>query len=170
MAHPPEKRTEVRTYYVRHRLSLSAAADRAGIPRNTAGAWKQKAIRDGDDWDMARNAARLADGGLDTLTTQVLEDFATLLLSTTEQIKQAQKDGGLDPLKGAEAMSRVADAYTKTMKAATRASPNLARHAIAMETLDTLAQFIKARFPADLEQFVVILDAFGPHLSKALSA
>lgn len=163
MAHPQERRGAVRRSYVHERLSLEAAADKHGIAYNTARVWKRKARDDGDDWDKARAAHRMADGGLGDITAQLLEDFALLFQATIEEIKSGDYDG----LKKAEALSRLSDAYTKTMKAAAGGDPRIARLAVALEVLDELAKFIRESFPDELERFVRILEPFGERLSKA---
>ena len=163
MAHGREKHAEVRACYVHERQPLAVAAERAGIGYETARAWKRKSKSAGDDWDLARSATRLAHGGLDTITMQVLEDFALLFQSTMESLKNKKN---ADPIEVAEAMSRLADAYTKTLKAAGNASPKLARLSVAMEVIEELSGYIKRVHPGQLPAFVQILDPFAKVLSE----
>lgn len=166
MAHGKEVQTAVRRSYVNERLSLSAAADKHSIPHVTARSWKKKAKADGDDWDRARTATRMAEGGIGELTSQVIEDFALLFQSTIEDLK---KDEKIDAVKKAEALSRLSDAYSKTMKAASAGSPQIARLSVAMEVLEELAAYIRKHSPDDLPRFAAILDPFGQHIAKALA-
>lgn len=164
MAHSAEVKQKLRSAYVYKRLSLRAAADHAGVNYNTARLWKKKADEGGDNWDKARSASRIAEGGLGDVTVQVLEDFALLFQATIDELNQGKYDG----LKKAEAISRLSDAYTKTMKAASVGNPEIAKLSIAMEVIKTLAQFISERYPDDLARFAQILEPFGQHIAKAL--
>ena len=162
MAHPIEKRNAVRGAYVHKRLPLQAAAEEAGVSYNTARDWKKAAKTEGDDWDRARSAARLASGGLGEITPIVIEDFVLLFQSTVE----ALKNGEVDPIKRAEALSRLADAYTKTMKAASAGDPKLAELAVALKVVEELTKFIRDRFPDRLPAFAQILEPFGARLAE----
>lgn len=165
MAHSTETRNAVRSSFVYDRLPLEAAAKQHNVSYNTARGWKKKAKIDGDDWDKARSASRLAAGGLGDITSQILEDFALLFQATVLEIK----DGSFDGLQKAEALSRLSDAYTKTMKAAAGGDPKIAKLAIALETVQLLAQHIKNHHPAMLEQFTVILEQFGVKVNEAFA-
>lgn len=162
MAHPQEIRRAVRTAYIRERLPLEAAAEKHGVSYATARTWKNKAKQDGDHWDKARVAGRMAEGGLGDVTAQVLEDFALLFQSTLEEIKT--HDG--DPIEKSEAISRLADAYTKTMKAAGGGNSKIAQLAVAMKVLEELAKFIREQHPEQLETFVLLLEPFGQRVSE----
>lgn len=162
MAHSLETRNAVRRSFVAERLPLEAAAEKHGVSYNTARTWKRKAKGQGDDWDKARAASRMASGGLGDITTQLLEDFALLFQATVEEIK----DGKYDGLKKAEALSRLSDAYTKTMKAAGGGDPKIAKLSVALEVLEELANFIREKYPSDLERFAVILEPFGSRVSE----
>jgi len=163
MAHDKQTHNTVRSSFVYERLPLEAAAEKQGVSYNTVRSWKKKAKENGDDWDKARSASRLAAGGLGDITSQILEDFALLFQSTVLEIK----DGSFDGLQKAEALSRLSDAYTKTMKAAAGGDPKIAKLAIALETLQLLAKHIKDQHPAMLEQFTVVLEQFGVKVNEA---
>lgn len=163
MAHPIETRQAVRSAYVHDRLPLEAAADRAGVAYQTARTWKARAKQDGDDWDKARSANLLASGGLGDITAQLLEDFTLLFQAVVEDITQGDYDG----LKKAEALSRLSDAYTKTMKAAAGGDPKIARLSVALETLQMLADYIKEQHPEALGLYSQILEPFGARVNQA---
>lgn len=163
MAHPIEMRGAVRGTYVYKRLPLQAAAEAAGVSYNTAREWKRKAKEEGDDWDRARSAARLAGGGLGDLTPVVIEDFVLLFQATVEKLKT---DSDVDPIKRAQALSSLADAYIKTMKAAGGGDPKLAELAVALKVVEELTKFIRDRFPDQLPVFAQILEPFGVRLAE----
>jgi hypothetical protein len=162
VAYSQQIREAVRNAYVRDRLPLEAAADRVGVSYSTAQAWKRKDAADGWCWDKARAASRMATGGLGDITTQLLEDFAILFQVTVEQIRDAE----VDPLKKAEAISRLSDAYTKTMRAATKGAPEIGRLAMALEVLDLFSRFVRAEHPEHAEALIEVLEPFGQTLAS----
>ena len=160
MAHPPEKRQALRGLYVHKGLGLDAAARSLVVSGRTATRWKQEAADAGDDWDKARAANLLAGEGAEAVSRAVLESFLTLFQTTMESIQNAE----LKPLEKAEAMSRLADAYTKTTKAIQRSAPELNRLAVSSEVLQHFAKFVKAKFPQHASALLEILEPFGEHL------
>lgn len=162
MAYSQSVRDAVRDAFVHDRLPLQAAAERVGVSYSAAQSWKRKARLDGQCWDKARAAARMASGGLGDLTSQLLEDFAILFQTTVEQIRDAQ----VDPLKKAEAISRLSDAYTKTMRAATRGAPEIGQLALALEIIDLLARFVRSQFPEHAEALITVLEPFGQKVAQ----
>lgn len=163
MAHAQDVRHAVRRSYVNERLPLEVAADKHDVSYNTARNWKRAAKATGDDWDRARTASRMAAGGLGDLTTQTLEDFAILFQSTMEDIKA----GEYSALDKAEALSRLADAYTKTVKAAGGSDTRIARLAVALEVLEKFAAFIRAHHPQHATALLSVLEPFGVELAQA---
>jgi len=162
MAYSPEIREAVRNAYVRERLPLEAAAGRVGVSYSTAQKWKRDDKADGLCWDKARQAARMATGGLGDLTAELLEDFAVLFQSTVEEIR----DASVDPLKKAEAISRLSDAYNKTMRAASKGAPEIGQLAMALEVIDLLARFVRAEFPEHAEALITVLEPFGQKVAQ----
>ena len=57
MAHPPEKREEVRRFYVNDRLSLEVAAASHGVSPSTAQRWRTEALRAGRSSRMSQAVA-----------------------------------------------------------------------------------------------------------------
>lgn len=165
MAHAPEVRNAVRRSYVMERLPLEAACEKHDVSYNTGRIWKRKAKEEGDDWDKSRAASRMAAGGLGDMTTQVLEEFALLFQSTMEQIGEAD----VSALDKAEAMSRLADAYTKTMKAAGGGDSKMGQLAVAMDVLKRMTEFVQSRCPQHAVALSEILEPFGEELSRAYS-
>jgi len=163
MAHKPETRNAVRASYVHEHLPLEAAAEKHDVSYPTVRTWKKRAKENGDDWEKARAANRMANGGLGDITVQLLEDFTLLFRTTVEDITTGEYDG----LKKAEALSRLSDAYTKTMKAAAGGDPKIAKLSTALETLQLLANHIKEEHPDALERFSLILEPFGAKVNEA---
>ncbi len=164
MAHTPETRLAARASYVYDAQPPEAIAARLKVSAATIGRWKREAETDGDDWDKARSAARLSGQGAEAVTTAVLEDFVLLFKSTLDDIKNDTK---MTPMAKAEAISRLSDAYTKTIAAMAKSAPKLNKLAVAMEVLQLLAKFISTGYPHLSEPFADMLDQFGLTLSEA---
>lgn len=162
MAHERGKKLEVRRRYVSDRQSLAAAANLADVSYSTARNWKRAAASAGDDWERARLAEQVSDGGVGELTRVVLGEFVPMFRSTIEALKGSD----LSAVEKAEAISRLSDAYTKTVKAAGAIDPTIAKLAWAMEVLKLLAEFVQARFPDNANALIEVLEPFGQHLAE----
>jgi len=158
-----KQRDDLRRSYVFDRQSLKAAAEFHGIPYPTASRWKKDLAKQGDCWDKARSASRLAAGGVGDLSMQVLEDFTLQYQSLMDQIKA---DEEIKPMDKANLLTKLADSYVKITKAVGGDDQKIGRLSVAMETLELLAKFIGERFPHNLEAFVLVLEQFAPELSK----
>lgn len=163
MAHDPETRQAARAAYVFQRMSLEAVADRLGIGIATVRRWRTQAAATGDDWDKARAAASLSAEGAGTIAQLVLSDFLTLYQGTVGDLRD---DPAIPAMDRAEALSRLADAFTKTMNAVAKASPDLARFAVANELLRDLAGFVREHHPEHMDAVLEIIDPFSTHVAK----
>jgi hypothetical protein len=157
MAHDGETRRSVRVAYVQG-LPLEAAAERFGIPFRTASRWKAAAKAAGDDWDRARASNRIAGEGIEKFVQTILEDYLPLHQATMEAIRT---DTELPPLKKAEAVSRLADAFHKTVHAAGEASPEISKLAVVHDVLHKLSKFVVEKYPTHGPAFVEILEPFA---------
>lgn len=164
MAHGQEIRSAVRSTFIYQRLSLEAAAQRAGVSFGTASRWKREALDAGDDWDRARSAAMLSGQGAEAVTQAVLEQFVTLFQSTMQGLKEDTKATALSK---AEALSRLSDAYNKTMSAVAKGSPKLNKLAVAMEVIQLLANYIRDHHAHLAEPFTEMLSGFAEKLTEA---
>jgi len=162
VAHAETTRLAVRAGYVQRRLTLSEAARQAGVSDATARTWKRQSKLAGDNWDTARQAARMAEGGLGGVTERVLADFSLLFASTMGDLKRSPAG----PLEVAKAMATLSDAYAKTVKAAGCADPKLATLGIALDVLKQLAEFVKRHDPDLLPRLAAQLEPFGAWLSQ----
>jgi len=163
VAHGEETRRSLRSAYVHQGFSLEAGAEKLGVSFGTAARWKRQAKADGDDWDKARAADRMSGEGKETVIQAVIEDYLLLHQATIEDIKQ---DKTSTPIKRAEALSRLADAFHKTMHAMGEASPELSRLAIANELLRHLSKFIVEKYPEHGPAFIEILEPFGVEIAR----
>lgn len=163
MAHPPEMRSKLRGLYVHKGLGLEHAAQRLALSPRTASRWKQDAEAQGDDWDKARAAHHLAGEGAEAVSRAVLEDFLGLFQVVMAEVK-GEKGNKLKPIEKAEAISRLADAYTKTTRAIQRSAPELNRLAVASEVLQLLARYVQKKAPQHATALLEVLEPFGDEL------
>lgn len=163
MAHPPETQAKLRAAYVYDRLSLDGAADKSGVSIATARRWKREAEASGDDWERARSAARLAGDGTQTIAQLILDDYLLLHQATVEGVKS---DPDVPPIQKAEVLSRLADAFTKTMAAVGKASPQLNRLGVATDVLQRLSRYVAQVHPHHAEALLEVLEPFAAELSR----
>lgn len=165
MAHPPELKSALRRAYVHDRLSLEAAAERLDIGVATARRWKSGAEAEGDDWERARAAISISSAGAANIAQMLISDYLPLHQAVIEGLRN---DDQTPALVKAEALSRLADAATKTMGALAKATPALNKQAVAGEVLELFARYIGDRYPDLLPAFVDALSPFAAFLAKEL--
>jgi hypothetical protein len=163
MAHAPEIRSKLRAAYVYDRLGLDAAAEKVGIGVATARRWKAAAEAEGDDWDRARAAAGLAGTGLASIAQMIVADYLPLHQAVVEALKG---DRDTSPLAKAEALSKLADAFTKTMSAVSKASPQLSRLAVATDVLQRLVAYVREVHPKAAPALLQVLEPFAEDLAR----
>jgi len=164
MGYGPEVIRKVRAAYVRDCLPLEQAAVREGVGPRTAARWKAKAQEEGDDWDRARTAARLSGENLEQINQALLEQFLTFHQATMEEV---QKDLKMKAGDKVAAISRLADAFNKTMNAVSKSAPELSRLAVASDVLQRLGRYVAEHHPAHASMFLEVLEPFGEELVKA---
>lgn len=164
MAHSKEKKTAARAAYVYEALTLEVIAQRVNASLGTVSRWKRESKEAGDDWDKARAASRLSGQGTESVTQAVMEDFILLFQSTLTDVKN---DTDMKPLAKAEIISRLSDAYNKTMSAVAKGNPKLNKLAVAMEVLQLQTKFLKDDYPHLADSFLEMLEPFGQRISEA---
>lgn len=163
MAHPPELRSALRAAYVHERLNMDMAADKVGVSYATARRWKSDAENEGDDWEKARSVARISADGMQTVAQMLASDFVPIHHAVMEEVRSAE---GVDPLKKAEALAKLADAVTKTASAIGRFSPEMSRLAAANDCMKAFGEFVMAEHPHLAESLIEAMEAFIPRLAR----
>lgn len=158
MAHGIQIRAAARAAYIHEALGIEAIAERLKIATSTVHKWKRQSEQAGDSWERARSAARLSGQGADAVTSAVLEDFVLLFQSTLAEVKA---DTEMKALNKAEIISRLSDAYNKTISAAGKSSPKLNKLSVAMEVMEMLADFVRSQHPAQATAFLAVLEPFA---------
>ena len=163
MAHPPEKRMELRAAYIGG-LPLEAAASKAGVPYATARNWFNLAKREGDDWDKFRAASLIvAGGGIEQALGRII---AAGLMRCETLLEQDFKD----PLESVKAMGTLGDTIAKLDKASARMMPEADRQAQAQDGLKRLAAFALERTPQHLAALAEILAGFAAREKLQIAA
>ncbi len=164
MAHPTEKRTQLRGLYVYQRLAMETACKQLDVPRSTANRWKQDAFDKGDDWDTTRAAVGLGDENFSTLSKRLLEDYLVQHQATMDQLRDATN---MSARERADTLASMSDSFNKTMISFKRLSPELNKQAVQLDVLQRLVSFAQAQFPQHLTAMVELLEPFGQELAKA---
>jgi len=157
VAYSPEVRTRARNLYVSQFLSVERVATELGVAYQTVAGWTSKAKAKGDDWDRSRAAAMLVSSGPAGMTQHLLLEFAPVYLTTLQDVH----NGDFNGLEKADALSKLADFYVKTMKGAGMSDPKLSRLAVAMEVLEGLAEHCRAHRPDLAAGLLELLEPYG---------
>lgn len=165
MAYDHSTRDELRKIYCYDKLSLEKAAVVVGVSEPTARRWKKDAADAGDDWEKVRLAHTSAGGDMENIAKQLLTDLLIQYQTTITLIKD---DNEMPAMARVELLTSLSDSYNKALSASRKLTPEVSRLATALEVLEKLSLFIKAKHPAQLFVFVEILGEFGEILEKEL--
>ena len=166
MAHPQEKRDEVRRRYVFENCPLEMAATFAQVPVATARSWKYAAKEAGDDWDKVRAAHFIAGGGLEDVNRLIMAGFLVQYQTTFEQLNG---EAEIDPIARVQALGSLADAYNKMVAANKKILPETSELATAMRVLNLLAEFTAQKYPKHLAAIGELLEPFGAFMRDKLT-
>lgn len=161
MAHPPEKRMELRAAYIGG-LPLEPAADKVGVPYATARNWYRAAKESSDDWDKFRAASLIVSGGG---IEQAMGRIIAAGLLRCESLLELTA-GAEDPFDGVKAMAVLGDTVSKLKAASKGMMPEADVMAIRLDTIKRLGEFIRSRHPRHGPAFAEILEPFADELAK----
>jgi len=161
MAHKEDKRKEARRQFIHDQQSVPLIAVAIGVSEATVRRWKRDAKANGDNWDVARAAHVMAGEGLETVVSDVVEQFVILFKATIEQVKE---DQDLKPDERVKAMASLSDAFNKMVASAGRVAPKISELGVANDVLQRQAEFIREQYPQHAEAFLEVLEPFGEHL------
>ena len=164
MAHPKSKRMALRSAYCYKALSLEEAAALVGVSTGTARRWKADAQRaEDDDWDKVKAASSLAGEGMEAVARQMLNDYVLQHRTLMERIG---KDEDMQPAEKVEALSSLADSFSKTIAASKRILPEIDKLGTAAELIGMLATFTIKHFPQHAPALSEVLEPFGALVEK----
>jgi hypothetical protein len=163
MAHEPEKRVELRRWYLSG-LTMQTAAERAGVPIDTARRWKREAKAEGDDWDRQRGAQLLSNGSVDEVLSRVL---AVTISQAETTLEALGSDATIDAMARVQATVSLADSLNKMVAASRRLMPETDALAVRLDTLKRLAEFTREKYPKSAGALVEVLEAFGAEVARS---
>lgn len=156
MAHPPEKKTELRAAYLGG-LPLERAAERVDVPLPTARRWYQDAKKAGDDWDKYRAAGLVvAGGGIEQALGRVI---AAGLVRCEVLLEQTQN--AADPFEAVKAMGTLSDTISKLKSAAKGMMPEADALAVENAAIKGLADLFCRLHPTHAEAMLATLEAYA---------
>ncbi|MBF0371742.1 MAG: DUF1804 family protein [Magnetococcales bacterium] len=161
MAHPASSKILARNLYIRGK-SWSYIATETGVSESTLQGWRKKAKAEGDDWLSERTSRHLAGSGRDALIQTILQDYLEAHAATLTDVKGSD----MDPAKKVDALSRLADALTKTLSSLEKSSPKLSKLAVAKEVLEKLVKYISTHHPQAAPVLLEALEPFGERLAR----
>lgn len=146
MAHPLEKREEIRALYVLNNHTLERAAEIAQVPLPTARSWKSQAKAKGDDWDAERTARFRANGGEQEKVLALYLRLIDVLENTLVELDEAED---CDVFEKAKILTSMGDTLSKTTAMGAKLMPSVNALAIALETLKMVADDIRENLPRE---------------------
>lgn len=162
MAHPPEKKTELRAAYLGG-LPLERAAEKVDVPLPTARRWFAEAKRGGDDWDKFRTAGLIvAGGGIEQAMGRVIAAGLVRCEVLLESIEKAE-----NPMDAVKAMGTLSDTISKLKSASRGMMPEADRLGVAMDVIKRMQVFIQTNYPQHGAAFAEVLMPFGDEIARA---
>lgn len=160
MAHPPEKRAELRAAYIGG-LPLEAAADKTGVPYATARNWFRAAREAGDDWDKFRAASLIvAGGGIEQAMGRIIAAGLLRCEALIEQIAEGGEDA-MSPAEAVKAMATLGDTVAKLKAAARGMMPEADQLAIENGAVKALADLFIKQHPAAADLMLQTVEAWA---------
>jgi len=157
------KRINARRLYVKEGLPLSVIAKRLNVSERSLARWKAHDAAAGDDWNKARAAAGLSRESVEATTQQYLDGF---LKYHTGVFNELEANTKLSVQEKVAAITSLADAYTKTVRACSMSAPSLSKLAIAGDVLQALAAFVSRDHPGAAPMLITILEPFAQELTR----
>lgn len=154
-------RRKVRGDFVYRRMTAATIAVAYNLSEATIGRWKKAAKDQGDDWDKARTAAVIAGEGLETVVSQVVEDFMILAQALLDDIR----DGELSTSEKVSHLVALADAQTKMVSSARKLAPKISELGVAQDVMGHLLTFVRENFPQHAAAILEIIEPFGERLA-----
>lgn len=158
MAHPKETRLTLRAAFLGG-LPLEQAADKAGVPVQTARRWKSEAAEAGDDWDKFQAASLIvAGGGFEAAMGRVA---AAVVLRCGAVLEKLEADEGIDPLDASKAIASLTDSLNKAHAASKRLMPEADALAAGNSAVKSFAELLITRNPDAGEAVLSAMEAFA---------
>lgn len=140
-------------------LPLEQAAQKAGVPVQTARRWKSESAAEGDDWDKFQAASLLVSGG--GFEQAMGRAAAAMVLRCEALLERLQHDNEIDPLDAAKAIASLSDSLSKAHVAAKRFMPETDRLAVENESVKAFVELLLRLHPAAADAALSAMEAFA---------
>ena len=156
MAHPPEKRTQLRAAYIGG-LPLESPADSVAVPYPTARNWYAAAKKQGDDWDKFRAASLMVSGGgIEQAMGRIIAAGLMRCEALLEKIAESE-----DPASAMQAMATLGDTVAKLKAAGKGMMPEADQLAIENSAIKGLADLFIRQNPTLAEKMLATVEAWA---------
>ena len=156
MAHPPEKRLELRTAYIGG-LPLDVAAEKVRVPPATARNWYRAARDAGDDWDKFRAASLIvAGGGIEQAMARIIAAGLMRCEALLEAIAEST-----DIANAMQAMGLLGDTVSKLKAASRGMMPEADRLAIENGAIKAFVDLAVRRHPETAQSLLATVEAWA---------
>jgi hypothetical protein len=157
MAHDPSKKIDLRNAYLSG-LTLEVAAQKVGIPLETAKKWARGAKAEGDDWNRLRSAQLIAGGGIEEVLQRVL---AVAISQSEATLEHLRLDADISAMERVQASASLADSITKLTSATRRMMPETDAMAVRLDCLKQLMEFAARNHRDKAGALLEVVEAFG---------
>lgn len=165
MAHPPEKRMQLRAAYIGG-SPLEVAADEVGVPYPTARKWYTAARSSGDDWDKFQSASLIVSGGgIEQAMGRIIAAGLLRCEALLERISEIK-----DASDAAAAVASLGDTVSKLKAAAKSFMPEASAQSIAIDTLKSLAEWAGQSVPVRGIVLAELLDGYAASKKMQIAA
>lgn len=156
MAHPPEKRVQLRAAYISG-LPLERAAEQVGVAYGTARNWYREDKGTAEDWDKRQRAGLVvAGGGIE----QALGSLVVSGLLRCEALLAAMENAE-DPFEAVRAMGTLGDTVAKLKAASKGMMPEADALAIENGAIKALADLFIRMHPKAAEMMLATVEAWA---------
>ncbi|MEW9900984.1 DUF1804 family protein [Chitinivorax sp. PXF-14] len=156
MAHPPEKRSQLRAAYIGG-LPLERAAEQVGIPYATARHWFREAKGTAEDWDKFQAASLIvAGGGIEQAMGRVIVRGLVRAEALLEALEHSE-----DPFEAVRAIGTLGDTVAKLKAAGKGMMPEADQLAIENAAIKALTDLFLKMYPALADKMVAAVEAYA---------
>ena len=105
------------------------------------------------------------------IAARFMEDFVRLYRRTVEDLNARLDDPDIvvDPIETANALAKMADAFTKTTKSVMSSAPTYGKLAIGHEVIEEFTQYLRDHHKDKMRDWVKILPGFARRIAEVFA-
>ncbi len=151
-------RRQARHLYVSEKRSEQKIAETMAVTRARVRKWRALDQASGIDWGRTRQAAVLSTTQGATIARELLGDYMAVHEAA---LRELRTDEAISSVEKAKVIASLSASFNRTVKAAGRAAPEIAKFAIATEVLTMLGDYLVKHHTDHARLFVHVLDDFS---------